>query len=55
MFFVGFMFLLLIWCFCCVVLVDWLWCNILLFWYCVSYVGCGVFLFGLVGLVLCGL
>jgi len=54
-FFAGFMFASLLWCFICAALVDWLRRNTSPLWHRVSYVGCGLLLLALAGLTLRGL
>ncbi|UUY09236.1 LysE family translocator [Pseudomonas sp. J452] len=51
-FFAGFMFASLLWCFVCAALVDWLRRNTSLLWQRISYAGCGLLLLGLAGLAL---
>lgn len=51
-FFAGFMFAALIWCFICAALVDWLRRNTSLLWHRVSYAACGVMLLALAALTL---
>lgn len=51
-FFAGFMFAALIWCFICAALVDWLRRHTSLLWHRVSYAACGVMLLVLAALTL---
>ncbi|MDH0895150.1 MULTISPECIES: LysE family translocator [unclassified Pseudomonas] len=54
-FFAGFMFASLLWCFVCAALVDWLRRNTSALWHRISYAGCGLLLLALAGLTLRGL
>lgn len=54
-FFAGFMFASLLWCFVCAALVDWLRRNTSLLWHRISYAGCGLLLLALAGLALLSL
>ncbi|HSX70578.1 MAG TPA: LysE family transporter, partial [Pseudomonas sp.] len=51
-FFAGFMFASLLWCFVCAALVDWLRRHTSVFWQRVSYAACGLMLLVLAGLTL---
>lgn len=54
-FFAGFMFASLLWCFICAALVDWLRRNTSVLWHRISYAGCGLLLLALAGLTLRGI